>query len=125
MKTTFSGWRYLWKSEDIRRKLIITFIILAIYRLAANVPAPGVNFSVLASFRASATGSGGNFLDFLPGRRMQRSVESACSHNIKSHFNLKSNPNLNSNPYHPCSRLSHVAGHFRSGCSGRGGLQTR
>jgi len=65
MKTTFSGWRYLWKSEDIRRKLIITFIILALYRLAANVPAPGVNFDVLAAFRASASGNGGNFLDFL------------------------------------------------------------
>jgi preprotein translocase subunit SecY len=64
MKTTFSGWRYLWKSEDIRRKLIITFVILAIYRLAANVPAPGVNFQVLAAFRASSAG-GGNFLDFL------------------------------------------------------------
>jgi preprotein translocase subunit SecY len=65
MKTTFSGWRYLWKSEDIRRKLIITFIILAVYRLAANVPAPGVNFGVLAEFRTSTSGSGGNFLDFL------------------------------------------------------------
>jgi preprotein translocase subunit SecY len=64
MKTTFSGWRYLWKSEDIRRKLIITFIILAVYRLAANVPAPGVDHAVLASFRASGSGSG-NFLDFL------------------------------------------------------------
>ena len=52
MKTTFSGWRYLWKSEDIRSKLLITFIILAIYRLAANVPAPGVNFDVLAAFRS-------------------------------------------------------------------------
>ncbi len=65
MKTTFSGWRYLWKSEDIRRKLIITFAILALYRLAANVPAPGVNFAVLAAFRSSASGGGGNFLDFL------------------------------------------------------------
>jgi preprotein translocase subunit SecY len=64
MKSTFSGWRYLWKSEDIRRKLIITFVLLAIYRLAANVPAPGVNFAVLAAFRNSASG-GGNFLDFL------------------------------------------------------------
>lgn len=69
MKTTFSGWRYLWKSEDIRRKLLITFAILALYRIAANVPAPGVNFEVLASFRASATGSGGffGFLDMLSG----------------------------------------------------------
>jgi preprotein translocase subunit SecY len=64
MKTTFSGWRYLWKSEDIRSKLLITFAILALYRLAANVPAPGVNFEVLAAFRNSSAGSG-NFLGFL------------------------------------------------------------
>ena len=64
MKSAFSGWHYLWKSEDIRRKLIITFAILALYRLAANVPAPGVNFVVLAAFRKSAAGSG-NFLGFL------------------------------------------------------------
>ena len=64
MKSAFSGWHYLWKSEDIRRKLIITLLILSIYRLAANVPAPGVNYQVLAVFRSSATGSG-NFLGFL------------------------------------------------------------
>ena len=64
MKTTFSGWRYLWKSEDIRRKLIITFIILAIYRIAANVPAPGVDHDILAAFRNTG-GGGGNFLGFL------------------------------------------------------------
>ncbi len=64
MKTTFSGWRYLWKSEDIRRKLIITFVLLAIYRLAANVPVPGVDRAVLDAFRTSSAGSG-NFLDFL------------------------------------------------------------
>src|SRR3990172_2751097 len=64
MKTTFSGWRYLWKSEDIRRKLLFTFLILAIYRIAANVPAPGVNFEILRAFRAQSAG-GGNFLDFL------------------------------------------------------------
>ncbi|MBI5951599.1 MAG: preprotein translocase subunit SecY [Chloroflexi bacterium] len=65
MKTTFSGWRYLWKSEDIRRKLIVTFVILTIYRLAANVPAPGVNFEILGAFRNSMAGGGGGFLDFL------------------------------------------------------------
>ena len=64
MKTTFSGWRYLWKSEDIRSKLLITLMILTLYRFAANVPAPGVNFGVLAEFHSSTTGSG-NFLGFL------------------------------------------------------------
>jgi preprotein translocase subunit SecY len=64
MKTTFSGWRYLWKSEDIRSKLLITLMILTLYRFAANVPAPGVNSDVLAEFNSSTTGSG-NFLGFL------------------------------------------------------------
>jgi preprotein translocase subunit SecY len=64
MKTTFSGWRYLWKSEDIRRKLLITFMILALYRVAANVPAPGVNHTILQQFLSSG-GAGGNFLGFL------------------------------------------------------------
>jgi preprotein translocase subunit SecY len=69
MKNTFSGWRYLWKSEDIRRKLIVTFVILALYRLAANVPAPGVDFAALAKFRESASVTGGflGFLDLLSG----------------------------------------------------------
>ncbi len=64
MKSTFSGWHYLWKSEDIRRKLVITLILLVIFRIAANVPAPGVDQEILKAFRASASGSGG-FLDFL------------------------------------------------------------
>ena len=64
MKSTFSAWHYLWKSEDIRRKLVITFVILSIYRLAANVPAPGVDFDVLAAFQSSSSGQG-NFLGFL------------------------------------------------------------
>ena len=69
MKSSFSGWRYLWKSEDIRSKLLITFLILALYRLAANVPVPGINFVALKAFRASAASSAGflGFLDLLSG----------------------------------------------------------
>jgi preprotein translocase subunit SecY len=63
-----STWRYLrhlWNSEDIRKKLIITLIILAIYRIAANVPAPGVDAVALKAFHTQSASSGGNFLDFL------------------------------------------------------------
>ena len=69
MKSAFSGWRYLWKSEDIRRKLLITLAILAIYRLAANIPVPGVDFTALKAFRASGQGTAGflGFLDLLSG----------------------------------------------------------
>jgi preprotein translocase subunit SecY len=69
MKSAFSGWRYLWKSEDIRKKLLVTLGILALYRLAANVPVPGVDFTALARFRSSGAGTGGflGFLDLLSG----------------------------------------------------------
>lgn len=68
MKSPFSGWRYLWKSEDIRRKLLITLLILVIYRLAAHIPVPGVNGDVLKSVVSSARSSGFfAFLDLLSG----------------------------------------------------------
>ncbi len=37
-----SAWRYLWTSKDIRKKIWVTLLILALYRLAANIPVPGV-----------------------------------------------------------------------------------
>jgi len=63
-----SAWRYLkhmWNSEDIRQKLLITLGLLAIYRLASNVPAPGVDPAALAAFTSGAASTGGNFLGFL------------------------------------------------------------
>jgi preprotein translocase subunit SecY len=64
-----SAWRYLWKSVDIRKKLLITVGLLILYRFAANIPVPGINREVLASL-ANAGGPGGtlfNLLDLLSG----------------------------------------------------------
>ena len=64
-----SAWRYLWTSQDIRRKLLITLVILAIYRFAAHVPVPGVNREAIASILAGG-GAGGTLvglLDLLSG----------------------------------------------------------
>ena len=58
-----SAWRYLWFSQDIRNKLLITLGLLMLFRLAANVPAPGVDREALRVFFSGA-GSGG-FLSFL------------------------------------------------------------
>ncbi len=64
-----SAWRYLWAAHDIRRKLLITLLILAIYRLAAHVPVPGANREVLASILSGggAAGTLFGFLDLLSG----------------------------------------------------------
>jgi preprotein translocase subunit SecY len=64
-----SAWRYLWSAKDIRRKLIVTVALLAIYRLAAHVPVPGANREVIAQILqgGGAPGTLVNLLDLLSG----------------------------------------------------------
>jgi preprotein translocase subunit SecY len=64
MKNTWSAWRYLFKSEDIRSMLLVTFVLLIIYRLAANIPVPGINFTVLTELHNKAA-AGVNLFDLL------------------------------------------------------------
>ena len=68
-----SAWRFLWRSEDIRRKLLITLAILIIFRIAANIPVPGADREALAAFFQSQTGQGGflGFLNLLSGGTIQ------------------------------------------------------
>jgi preprotein translocase subunit SecY len=64
-----SPWRYLWSAQDIRRKLLITLLILVIYRLAAHVPVPGANREAIAGIldRGGAGGTLLGLLDLLSG----------------------------------------------------------
>jgi len=64
-----SAWRYLWTSEDIRKKLVITILLLILYRLAASIPVPGVNRDVIASIATAGGAGSGLFglLDMLSG----------------------------------------------------------
>ncbi len=69
-----SAWRYLWSAHDIRKKLLITLLILAIYRFASHVPVPGANKDVMAQI-LSAGGAAGNLiniLDLLSGGTVSR-----------------------------------------------------
>lgn len=64
-----SAWRYLWTAQDIRRRLLITIGLLAIYRFAAHVPVPGVNREAIAAIMEGGGASGTlvNLLDLLSG----------------------------------------------------------
>ena len=69
-----SSWRYLWKSEDIRNKLLISLLLLGIFRLASNIPVPGVDRDMLAQL-TNQTGAAGNLiglLDLLSGGSVSR-----------------------------------------------------
>ncbi len=59
-----SAWRYLWTAQDIRRKLIITIAILAIYRLVSHVPVPGANPATIRAI-LGAGGPAGTILGIL------------------------------------------------------------
>jgi len=67
-----SAWRYLWKSEDIRKKLLITLVLLVLYRLAANIPVPGINRLAIQSLAQSDNPAAGliGLLDLLSGGTM-------------------------------------------------------
>ena len=64
-----SAWRYLWKSKDIRKKLLISLALLAIYRLASNIPVPGIDRALVAQLTQTGGAAGGliNMLDMLSG----------------------------------------------------------
>ncbi len=59
-----SPWRYIWKSHDIRNKLLLTLGILVIYRLIANIPVPGFNAEVISALNTS-TSAAGNLISIL------------------------------------------------------------
>jgi preprotein translocase subunit SecY len=64
-----SAWRYLWAAPDIRRKLLFTIGLLALYRLAAHVPVPGADKTAILNIMRGG-GAGGTLvglLDLLSG----------------------------------------------------------
>jgi preprotein translocase subunit SecY len=63
MKLT-GAWRYLWTAEEIRNRLLITFALLVVYRLASHIPVPGVDRAAIEAIR-NAGGAGGNLFNIL------------------------------------------------------------
>jgi preprotein translocase subunit SecY len=68
MKLT-GAWRYLWTAEEIRNRLLITFGLLVLYRMASHVPVPGVDSAAIEAIKSQAGAAGNlfNILDILSG----------------------------------------------------------
>ncbi len=62
-----SAWRFLFISADVRNRLLISLIILMIYRLVAHVPVPGVNREAIAGIVAGSGQTLFGLLDLLSG----------------------------------------------------------
>ncbi len=57
---------------DLRKRVIFTLLILAVYRIGAQIPNPGISAAALAEFWEAQRGSIFGFIDLFTGRNMSR-----------------------------------------------------
>jgi preprotein translocase subunit SecY len=68
------AFRNLWKVGDIRKRILITLLMLAIYRFGSHIPAPGVNVAVLTAYFERMQGSVLGLFDLFVGGNLSRST---------------------------------------------------
>jgi preprotein translocase subunit SecY len=64
--------RNIWAIEDLRKRVMYTFGLLAVYRLGAHIPTPGVDPVALAEFFKALQGGVFGFLDLFSGGALRR-----------------------------------------------------
>jgi preprotein translocase subunit SecY len=67
LRKAISFLRHLWAAEDLRNRILITMMLLVIYRLASHVPVPGVNLEALRELLRTEGSTFLNILDMLSG----------------------------------------------------------
>ena len=64
--------RNIWAIEDLRRRVLFTFALLAVYRLGSHIPTPGVDPVALSEFFRAMEGGVFGFLDLFSGGALRR-----------------------------------------------------
>src|ERR1700752_4562712 len=73
MNRFWQAFTNLFRIEDLRKRLFFTLALLAVYRLGAHIPTPGINTSVLTEiFNQSASNSMLGIFDLFSGGRFRR-----------------------------------------------------
>ncbi|MGD0659735.1 MAG: preprotein translocase subunit SecY [Syntrophorhabdales bacterium] len=67
-----SGFQNIGRIPELKRRIIMTFVLLAVYRIGVHVPTPGVNGNALANFMASQAGSFFGFFDMFAGGGLEK-----------------------------------------------------
>jgi len=66
------GFQNIPKIPELKRRIIITLLLLAVYRIGVHVPTPGIDASALAAFFAQAKGTLFGFIDMFSGGAFER-----------------------------------------------------
>jgi len=67
-----SGAQNIFKIPELKRRILITFAFLTVYRIGVHVPTPGINGDALASFFAQARGTLFSLIDMFSGGAFER-----------------------------------------------------
>ncbi len=64
----------IWKIPDLRKKMIFTLAMFAVYRLGGHIPSPGINTQALAQYFLSMRGSVLGLYDIFAGGNLSRAT---------------------------------------------------
>ena len=67
MKKLIETLKNIWKIEDLRQRLLITFLFVAIYRFGSFVVLPGINPAMLSQLQSQTAGGLMSLLDMFSG----------------------------------------------------------
>jgi len=72
MNRFFQAFTNLFRIEDLRKRLFFTLALLAVYRLGAHIPTPGINAGVLEELFKQSAGSVLGIFDLFSGGNFRR-----------------------------------------------------
>jgi preprotein translocase subunit SecY len=70
--SAFQSFANIFSVPDLRKRVIFTFLMLAVYRLGAHIPTPGIDPAAMNEFFRSTAGSLFGFLDIFSGGALRR-----------------------------------------------------
>ena len=62
----------IFKIEELRQKILITLLIILVFRIGAHIPLPGINASALAQFFETLRGTVFGIYDIFVGGALSR-----------------------------------------------------
>jgi len=68
----FESLKNIFSIPDLRKRVVFTFLMMAVYRVGGHIPVPGINFMALESFFRQQGGGILGFLDLFSGGNLRR-----------------------------------------------------
>ncbi len=75
----------IFRVPDLRKRILFTLGLLAVYRLGGHIPTPGINADKLAQFFDQNRGSFLGFVDLFSGGQLRRLTDLRPRHHAVHH----------------------------------------